>query len=347
MKNIFFLLTLISTIVEAQPFGTQVTSLPFSRTNTGIGAVNGKVLFAGGFSVPAGYSNLVDIFNSRTNAWSTLTLSDPIEKPATFTYKNKLLFIGGQATATGTWKMNIYDDLSGTIITRPVINANLIGTAMDSYSEKLYFAYLSGTEKKLHFFNMLTYKWDFVNVMLHPDYVANCGVLKIAVTKYFVYLTCSVENENADADFSVVWQINTRNGGMKKTTTPRYRRGGGIGRLTDNLLVLYGGTEQMNSTPILQADIYNVQSGQWSTRSMMPRYDIMFGSSPGKSHFIGSKPTGGQSYSYVDTYNISGGIWTGKKINKADQYVYDNKGTLFMITNNNTTAPASFYYWNF
>jgi len=274
-------------------------------------------------------------------------LSDPIEKPATFTYKNKLLFVGGQTTATGTWKMNIYDDLSGTIISRPVLNSNIVGRPMNNYGDRLYFGYLSVTEKKLHFFNMGIYKWEFINVTPHPDYDLNCAVMNIAAVKYYVYLACSVEGENSDANFSVLWQINIRNGAMKKIITPRYRRAGKIDRLDESSVILYGGTELMNATLITQADIYNTQTGQWSTRSMMPRYEMIYGSTTGKSHFIGGKPTGGQSYSYVDTYNMSSRTWAGKKINKADLYVYDNNGTLFMITNNSATAPASFYYWTY
>jgi N-acetylneuraminic acid mutarotase len=98
-------------------------SMPFVPNGAGVGSIGSKLFVAGGQELLQGTAiSLVRIYDTLTQRWTTSTpLSAARSQPEVIKVKNKLLFIGGSKSGTGTgldWtffkNIDIYDETTGT-----------------------------------------------------------------------------------------------------------------------------------------------------------------------------------------------------------------------------------------
>jgi hypothetical protein len=90
-----------------------VATLSQARTRIGATSANGLIFFAGGKTDPGNFfsssSNVIDVFDTSSQTWSTKALSVARSDIAAAASGNNVLFAGGLVTTVGTRKFEIYN----------------------------------------------------------------------------------------------------------------------------------------------------------------------------------------------------------------------------------------------
>jgi hypothetical protein len=142
-------------------------SLSQAREGIAVISAENKILFAGGYLPPGGFSSRVDIYDQLTQTWTTAELSVPRCLMATVAAGGKIFFAGGE-TGDGTWPVStvdIYDIANNTwSVTQLSIAGNsIIGAAVGN---KILFAGGDGgfsgpgRETRVDIYDLVTNSWS-------------------------------------------------------------------------------------------------------------------------------------------------------------------------------------------
>ncbi len=243
------------------------------RQGMAVATVGDKILFAGGGDNDNGATTKrVDIYNASNNTWSTAELSQGREYFAAATLGDKVLFAGGRTWQTSggysTWAasnvVDIYDNSTGEWTTAALSEArsDLSATAVDG---KIYFAggfsdqFQQIPSKALDIFDVTANSWSTSELVEEKAAHADISV------NNKIFWASGIFNNNGlgpwPSNHVEIRDLSTGNTSFACIIPKMWCR---AVRKGDDIVFFPGGmgNGMVSGT---EFDIYNINSGQWTT----------------------------------------------------------------------------------
>jgi Kelch motif len=279
------------------------TDINPARDGIAVGALNGKVFFAGGYTGPSGASTVVNIYDSASGKWSSANLSVPRFGFAVASAGTKIIFAGGSTYNTGAFNFNetpsnavdIYDVSSNTWTTSQLPEAkNFLAAA--SLGSKIVFAggfNGSGYSSEADIYDVNTNTWSSAQMSQARGFLAGAAAGDDIIfgggeiTGYFPTSTVDIYNIKTGA-----WSSDALSVGRS------FLAATAVGNL-----VFFGGGESSagqgipltsSGVPSTVVDIYNTSTGKWLTPMSLSvgRVGLAAGSSGNTAVFAGGYGNG-------------------------------------------------------
>ncbi|HNP23623.1 MAG TPA: T9SS type A sorting domain-containing protein [Panacibacter sp.] len=158
-------------IFDASTGARTTAKLTKARTNISVAAVGNKILFAGGWFWDMSYNqvqtNVVDIYDNSTSAWSAGKLSQKRELMAVAVVGGKVLFAGGYNYLSGASRtVDIYDATTGSW-SATQMSAGHYGMHAAVVGSKAYFAGGVEANNNIEVYDVGTGTWSIIPMPLN------------------------------------------------------------------------------------------------------------------------------------------------------------------------------------
>ncbi len=246
-------------------------SLSQARANAAAAAAGSKIVFAGGGTlIPPSTSsivvNTVDIYDTATHAWTSGQLSEARDYVAAAATGGKILFAGGENASTGYSKaVDIYDAASGNWTTGnlSVGRRNLAAAATGS---KILFA--GGFDNTDLLNTVDIYDAGSGNWTVSQLSEARCYLAGAAAGSKIAFGGGAKANDSLSSTVDI-YDVNTGKWTVSKLSVPRDNLAAAA---AGSKIVFAGGVVYNAATtkyaPSTAVDIYDVNSGQWTTAQL-------------------------------------------------------------------------------
>ena len=284
--------------------------MSLARDEIGIAELNDKIYFAGGFSwSPFRHSNLVDIYDLKTENWITDTLSVPRDKMQAATIRNKVFFIGRSGNPNYSKRIDIYDQSLGVWSTMELPNARY-NKAITTLNEKLFV----GGDEFIDIYDNQPNTWDIFQLPIPRS--SMCAVI-VNDKVIFAGGSNSVQNLNSvdiyDQNTNTWIQDSLSIARSSMGCTSIGSRAYFAGRIRDDY----------SATNII--DIYYAETESWSIDTLsIPRFGLAATSTKDNLYFAGGRINGDWSsiwYSTVDILDVNTGEWSVENLSEKKVYV--------------------------
>jgi N-acetylneuraminic acid mutarotase len=244
---------------------------------------NGKVLIAGGQTTPGDTTNTAELFDPSTGHWS-YTTSMNVPRRASLLVKlldGRVMAIGGMGTQGGDQHMvqsEIYDpttaqwSFSGTL---NVLRGSGLGSAADGGAILLNDGRVLATGSLIEdtttaeIYDPATGQWGLTGSMHYPS--RDRHLVKLGDGRIL-----AIGGDKAGEELATVEIFDPTTETWTETGSLHYQRGGGFGAvlLSDGRVLIAGGQQNANATPVMQSEIYDPTTGQWSIDATVNHHHI-------------------------------------------------------------------------
>jgi len=230
-------------------------SLTFSKTQSVEDAVlnnssttDGDYFFTVGGENPIRRTKKVDIYNGKTQQWTTWPLSAARSSSNIIAFKGKLFVAGGDTNIDDRFRVDMYEISTGKL-TSILLGDKLYGhTCTSAIIDNRYLIFHEYTF--FHVFDSQENKWETIDIPF-PDRIFALGMVAIDKKLY-------INGSNAT---NVLMEYNFESRTWKKVVTTKYLSNSDM-MVLGNQIYFYGN----NYFDIMKTiDIYDPKNGVWST----------------------------------------------------------------------------------
>lgn len=346
MKTIYFLLALLL-LSFTRTYGQDewtTTNLSDFRYQMGSTTLGTKVYFGGG-AIGIGTSNLVDIYDIKTQQWASEYFDLDRSYPAAISCGSKVFFAGG-ITSSGatTTNVDIFDTVTQQWSSAQLVQARFSIGAV-SKGNKVLFAGGGDISTKKEFaivdiYNTETNLWT---IGLLSEARAGMGTTVIGELAIFAggfKFTTGTVTDKID-----IYNFSTGTWSTAALSEPRFF----IGAVTVGNKALFAGGADENGVPSKRVDIYDLTTDTWSIDSLSVArafYENENAASVcGKAYFVGGMTVETETYTFtgdfdiIDIYDEVSGNWSTQSLpyNLFDHSVV-SEGNHLLIAGGGTLA---------
>lgn len=305
MKTIYFLLAFLL-LSFTKTYGQDewtTTNLSDFRYQMGSTTLGTKVYFGGG-AIGAGTSNLVDIYDTKSQLWTSDYFDIDRSFPAAISCGSKVLFAGGiNSSGATTTTVDIFDTVTQQWSSAQLVQARFSIGAVSKGNRVLFAGGGDiSMEKEYAVVDIYNTETNIWTIGLLSEARAGMGTTVIGELAIFAggfkFSTGTVTDKIDIYNFSTgTWSTAT-------LSEPRFF----IGAVTVGNKALFAGGADENGVPSKRVDIYDLTTDTWSIDSLSVArafYENENAASVcGKAYFVGGMTVETENYTFTGDYNV-------------------------------------------